>query len=88
MKANKIGHDKNGTRGPGASMAAAKASKSGKVWKTLDAAAEYIGWNTDAARSKLNTQKHNAATRKTLENKKRASTPPKPRLRPASGKKK
>ncbi len=76
-------------RGPGSSMAAAKAntSTSEKVWKALDKAAEYVGWNQDVARSKLNSQKHDAATRKTLAGKKRASTPPKPRPRP-SGKKK
>ena len=96
MKASKIGmkagKSGSGKPGPGASMAASKASAQNsygsKMWKALDTAAEFAGWNQDVARSKLNIQKHKADTRKILENKKRASPPPKPRLRPASGKKK
>lgn len=54
--------------GPGASMAAAKASepRSSKMWRALDKAAESIGWNQDVARSKLNIKKYDAATKKSL----------------------
>jgi hypothetical protein len=62
-----------GSSGGGTGYKGGGVVKSGesKVWKALDKAAEYVGWNQDVARSKLAITKHKADARKALKKKKK-----------------